>query len=103
MSRRGQVQREALFWHYPHYQLYQQGGATPCDAVRAGAFKLEECYDDRRVELYSLGADGGEGSDVAEAIPGKADELRAPARRAQGGRRASLPTRDPAHDPAKHE
>jgi arylsulfatase A len=25
----GDLRREALFWHYPHHQHYQQGGAMP--------------------------------------------------------------------------
>ena len=31
------LDREALYWHYPHYQLYQQGGTTPYGAIRAAA------------------------------------------------------------------
>ncbi len=46
LRRSGEVKREAIYWHYPHHQWYQIGGANPYGAIRAGDFKLIEFYDD---------------------------------------------------------
>lgn len=62
----GIVDREAIFWHYPHYG--NQGG-TPSAAVRSGAYKLIEFFEDRRLELYNLDDDIGETHDLAAKHP----------------------------------
>ena len=67
------IDREALFWHYPHYH---PGGATPYSAVRAGDFRLVEFYEDDHVELYNLRDDVGESHDLASAMPERTGELR---------------------------
>jgi arylsulfatase A-like enzyme len=99
----GELRREALFWHYPHYQHYQLGGTTPYGAIRAGDFKLIEFFDDKRVELYNVREDIGEQRNLAAQMPAKADELRARlhAWRAEVG--AQMPSRNPAYDPTKPE
>lgn len=99
----GALRREALFWHYPHYQHYQQGGTTPYGAVRVGDFKLVEFYDDSRIELYNLREDIGEKNDLAAKMLGKADELR---KRLHAWRKevgAQMPTRNPRYDPSRPE
>src|SRR6185437_2417869 len=67
------LDREALFWHYPHYH---PGGATPYGAVRAGDFRLVEFYEDDHVELYNLRDDIGEQRDLAQADPQQTARLR---------------------------
>ncbi|MDG1671515.1 MAG: sulfatase [Akkermansiaceae bacterium] len=57
----GELKREALFWHYPHYS--NQGG-FPSGAVRMGDWKLVERYEDGRVHLYNLKDDPGELKDL---------------------------------------
>ena len=92
-----------LFWHYPHYQLYQQGGTTPYSTIRSGDFKLIEFHDDKRVELYNLREDIGEQHDLAGAMPAKTDALR---KRLHAWRKevgAQMPTANPAFNPAKPE
>ncbi|MHC5023158.1 MAG: sulfatase [Planctomycetota bacterium] len=54
--------REAVFWHYPHYHTPKR---PPTGAVRAGDWKLIEFYEDGRVELYDLRSDPGEKHDLA--------------------------------------
>jgi arylsulfatase A len=101
LRRTGKMTRNDLYWHYPHYQLYQQEGATPYGAVRAGDWKLIEVYEDMRVELYNLSDDVGERKNLAGEQPSKADELR---RRLHVWREsvgAQMPTRNPGYDPAK--
>jgi arylsulfatase A-like enzyme len=103
LRRTGGLTRDALYWHYPHYQLYQKEGTTPYSAIRAGDFKLIEYLADNHVELYDLKADGGERHDLAATQPGRAKALRAKlhAWRKQVG--AQLPARNPRYDPTKPE
>ena len=60
------LDREDLFWHYPHYS--NQGG-FPAAAIRRRDWKLIERFEDGRVHLYNLKEDPGELHDVAEASP----------------------------------
>ena len=60
------LEREALFWHYPHYS--NQGG-FPGGAVRIGDWKLIERYEDGRVQLHNLADDIGEWYDLAGQQP----------------------------------
>src|SRR5439155_9018000 len=76
----GGLARTELFWHYPHHQHYQLGGAMPYGSIRSGDFKLIEFFNDMRVELYDLKNDVGEQHDLAAARPKLAGELRAPPR-----------------------
>jgi arylsulfatase A len=95
--------RDAIFWHYPHYQLYQQGGTVPYSAIRFGDDKLIEFLDGRPSELYNLRNDIGEKTNVAAAQPEKVRTLRerlAAWRREIG---AQIPTPNPAYDASKPE
>ena len=66
LSGEGQLQRDAIFWHYPHYS--NQGDAPSC-AVRAGEFKLVEHFEDGRLELFNLRHDIGETQNLADTMP----------------------------------
>ncbi|RUL87086.1 sulfatase [Tautonia sociabilis] len=66
------LDRDALYWHYPHYH---PGGASPYSAIRAGDWRLVEFFEDGRVELYHLAEDVGEQRDLASALPEKAKQL----------------------------
>jgi arylsulfatase A-like enzyme len=92
------VQRDALYWHYPHYH---PGGAAPYGAVRAGDYRLVEFYEDSRVELYRLADDIGERRELAASQPAKRDELLAllHAWRKEVG--AQMPTPNSDFDAAK--
>lgn len=69
----GKLDRESLYWHYPHYS--NQGG-FPGGAIREGAFKLVERYEDGRVHLYNLDEDPGEKTDLSEAMPERVADMR---------------------------
>ena len=99
----GKLKRDELFWHYPHYQHYQLGGATPYSAIRKGDFKLIELLDDKPAELYNLKDDIGEKHDLAAEMPDKVKELRKRlhAWRTEVG--AQMPTKNPNYDPSKPE
>ena len=95
--------RDTLFWHYPHHQHYQLGGAMPYGAIRSGDFKLVEFFNDMHVELYNIREDIGETKDLVASNPKKTEELRARlhAWRTEVG--AQMPTPNPNYNPAKPE
>jgi arylsulfatase A len=97
----GTITREALFWHYPHYQLYQQGGTTPYGAVRAGDWKYIEFFDGQPAELYNLSADRSEQQNLASRLPDKAQQLANRLRNWQQEVGAQLPLPNPAYNPAQ--
>jgi arylsulfatase A-like enzyme len=63
----------ALYWHQPHYT--NQGG-KPAGAIRAGDWKLIEHYEHGSCELFHLGKDAGETTDLAAREPARVAELR---------------------------
>ncbi len=67
------IQREAIYWHYPHYS--NQGGG-PGGAIRCGDYKLIEFYEDDHVELYNLKKDISEKNNLAEVMPDRVRRLR---------------------------
>ena len=99
----GQFARTELFWHYPHHQHYQLGGATPYSAIRSGDFKLIEFFNDMHVELYNIREDIGEQRDLAAGQPQKTAELRARLHAWRKEVGAQMPTSNPNYDPAKPE
>ena len=103
LKQSGDLTRDELFWHYPHYQHYQKGGATPYSAIRKGDYKLIESLTDQHVELYNIKDDISEQKDLAAQMPDKVNELRdrLNAWRKEVG--AQFPTPNPKHDPAKPE
>ncbi len=66
------LDREAIFWHYPHYS---NQGDTPACSVRAGDFKLIEHFEDSRLELFNLREDLGETHNLAAAQPETVERL----------------------------
>jgi arylsulfatase A-like enzyme len=99
----GEIKRTELFWHYPHHQHYQQGGATPYGAIRSGDYKLIEFFNDGHVELYDIKADIGESRDLAKAKPELANRLRARLHAWRDDVGAQMPTANPRYDPTKAE
>jgi arylsulfatase A-like enzyme len=99
----GDIEREAIYWHYPHHQHYQRGGAMPYGAIRAGDYKLIEFYNEMRVELYNVRDDMGESRDLAGSMPEKADELRTRLHAWREEVGAQMPTPNSRHDPSKPE
>ncbi len=98
--------RDTLFWHYPHHQHYQLGGAMPYAAVRAGDFKLIEFYNDLKdvkVELYNIRTDIGEKQDLASSNTRKVAELRDRLHEWQQQVGAQMPTPNSKYDPSRPE
>jgi hypothetical protein len=76
--RGGTLERDALFWHYPHYS--NQGG-RPGSSIRAGDHKLIEFFEDGRLELFDIRRDPGEtrnlSADKPDLVKQLAERLRA--------------------------
>ncbi len=100
LSGKQELERDAIFWHYPHYG--NQGGA-PAGAIRAGNWKLIEWYEDGQLELFDLATDLGERRDVAAEHPDLVADLHARlvAWRADTG--ARMPQKNPGFDPERPE
>lgn len=56
------LEREALFWHFPHYR---HAGYSPYSVVRAREWKLIRFYDPPRLELFNVAEDAGETTEVS--------------------------------------
>ena len=69
----GELAERNLYWHFPHYS--NQGG-RPAGAIRSGDWKLIEHYEDGRAELFNLGGDPGESTDLSVEEPDRAADLR---------------------------
>ena len=88
-----------LFWHFPHYT--NQGG-RPAGAVREGDWKLVENYEDESAELFDLGKDPGETTNLAAQDKGRADGLQKKLREWRKRTGAQECASNPAFDPAAH-
>ena len=86
-----------LIWHYPHYG--NQGG-DPSAVVRRGDWKLVHTFEDGRDELYRLGEDPMETTDVAAEYPALTAELREALTAFWTEVGAQFPVTNPHHDAA---
>jgi uncharacterized sulfatase len=89
-------ERDALFWHYPHYHH-----SRPSGAVRAGDWKAIEFFDTDEVELYHLKDDVGESRNLAAQEPERARALREAMARWRRSVAAQMPRENPAYDAAR--
>ncbi|MBN13492.1 MAG: hypothetical protein CMI17_10930 [Opitutaceae bacterium] len=67
------LDRENLFWHYPHYN--QHPHSTPVSIIRRGAWKLIEFLETGEIELYNLTNDISETKNLVEAQPERTKKL----------------------------
>lgn len=68
------LEREALYFHYPHYHHINSMG--PAGAVRMGDYKLIEVYETGAVELYNLREDIAEANNLVEQMPELARQMK---------------------------
>ncbi|PWD98982.1 sulfatase [Marinilabilia rubra] len=92
------IQREVIFWHYPHYH---GEGATPYSAVRKEGWKLIHFYETDTYELYNLKKDIGEKENLFDMNKQKASELKNALKRMIEKTDAQLPSANPAYDPSR--
>ena len=68
----GDLGREAIFWHFPHYRGQD---VVPYSIVRAGDWKLIKRYEGTEFEMFNLREDLSEEHDVAAQMPARVKEL----------------------------
>lgn len=86
------LDRDAIFWHYPHYH---GSSWTPGAAIRSGDWKLVEFYDYNKTELYNLKEDLGETNDLSQKYPEQVKELKVKLKQMQRMTRAKFPVSNP--------
>ena len=100
LKERKAPERDAIYWHYPHYG---NQGSAPAGAIRAGDWKLIEWYEDGKLELFQLKDDIGETRDLAGENPEKVKELRARLVEWREETGARMSSENPNFDPEKKE
>ncbi|MCA9065405.1 MAG: sulfatase [Planctomycetaceae bacterium] len=90
------LNRDAVYFHYPHYHH-----SRPAGAIRAGDWKLIEFFDDNSLELYNLSHDIGEQNNVSGQHPQRTQELLQRLRSWRKATGARMPTKNPDYDPAR--
>lgn len=88
------LERDALYWHYPHYHR-----TVPYGAIRKGDWKLIEYFEDGRLELFDLKTDPQERNDVAATNADKASVLLANLRQWRQETGAQMMRKNPDWDP----
>jgi len=79
LKQTGSINRQAIYWHYPHYHSSSIG---PCGAVRVGDYKLLEWFDEticgpgNRFELYNLKNDISEQNNLSKKMSKRTQQLK---------------------------
>ncbi len=94
LKQEGDLDRDALYWHYPHYHK-----ANPYSAVRAGNLKLIHYFEDDSYELYDLANDPTESTDLAASRPKDVRKLRSQLQKWRRQVGAQMMTPNPDYDP----
>jgi arylsulfatase A-like enzyme len=76
----GSIERDAIFWHFPHYH---SAGNGPSGAVRQGRWKLIEWFDmsvddaaqPGALQLFDLQEDPAERKDLSSEMPQRVTQL----------------------------
>ncbi len=89
-----QLQRETLFWHYPHYHRGMPGAA-----MREGNYKLIHYFEDDALELYDLDSDPGESNNLAGQYPDRAGSMLRSLEEWKARQGARMPGPNPDYDP----
>lgn len=88
------LNRDAIYFHYPHYHH-----SRPAGAIRAGDWKLIEFFEDGSLELYNLKDDIGESNNLAQTKPELASRLQKQLASWRSGVGARMPTKNVDFDP----
>ena len=102
LTQTGDLDRGAIFWHFPAYLQAGQNTwrTTPAGAIRQGDYKLLEFFEDGRLELYNLQKDIGERHDLSSEMPEKTRELHRSLIEWRESVNAPVPTElNPKYDP----
>ena len=106
LERTGRLDRDALFWHRPHYG--RQTRMPPGTAVLSGSWKLMRFYGEGAMgrnayRLYDLHADPGERKNLAESMPTKVAALDALIEKHLLATSADLPRPNPNWEPSARQ
>ncbi len=63
------LNRDALFWHFPGYIANSQRDQRPVSVIRKGDYKLIHYYETASYELYNLATDIGETTNLLAGSP----------------------------------
>jgi len=105
-GRDGALDREALYWHYPHYHHL---GYKPGGAVRMGDFKLIEWYEEslwgqpNQISLYNVRDDISESRDLSAGFPDEAVNMRRMLHQWRRTINAQEMRRNPFYDPERED
>jgi arylsulfatase A len=88
------LNREAIFWHFPHYR----GEIVPYSIIRAGDWKLIKRYEGKTFELFNLKIDLSEQNDLSGKMPEKVKVLDDKLSNWLKATNAKLPRRNPLAD-----
>lgn len=92
-----QLNRETLFWHYPHFHHDR-----PASSIRHRDWKLIEYIDGSgEIELYHLSEDIGETNNLADQRPGRVADLRKRLADWRTQTIARMPIPNPNYDPQR--
>ena len=91
------LERDALYWHYPHYHHDR-----PASAIRMRDWKLIEYLDGTNERLlFHLDNDLGEAQNMVDEYPGRAKQLLDRLRRWRQEVVARMPVTNPHYDPQR--
>ena len=65
----------SLFWHYPNFWGPSGPGIGPTSAIRKGDWKLIYYHTDQSYELFNIGSDLGESTNLSDSEIEKRNEL----------------------------
>ena len=94
------LDRKALFWHYPHYNSHPS--SVPSSVIRQGDWKLIQTFDPEGLELYHLGRDLSESTNLVDQEPAKVAELLEKLQAWRQDVDAEMMEPNPAHVPAQN-
>lgn len=105
----GTIPQRPLFWYLPFYEL--RWAATPSAVIREGDWKLIHHFGDRfdatgqylpgeKLELFHLGRDLGETTDLADSEPDRTAAMRSKLHDWMRSIPVQIPGPNPRHDPA---
>ena len=97
LSGSGHIERDALYWHYPHYNI--NAGSMPGGAIRSGDWKLIEFFETGRRELFKVGTEPGESANLIEQNPEVARALAAKLESWRQAVGAEMPSLNPTYAP----
>ncbi|WP_430810875.1 MULTISPECIES: sulfatase [unclassified Carboxylicivirga] len=92
------INREALYWHYPHYH---QQGAVPHSIIRKGDWKLIQNFETEEYEFYNLKDDLSESNNLINSHSNLANDLLADLKKWQEEVDAQYPTKNENFNPKK--